>query len=156
MMYLTEQERYARQNEQDRQRELADELLLHGAYDVVVEPSTVKDLVLREVRDALREHLVGVYFSALHAAQEPFARELARVNAAFDDVWQAGVSHDEARRINRRIDRVVHQVAAEAEAIESARLRRLARAAERYALLRLEGRGKYVLLVQKGGKRANA
>ena len=146
MRHESDYDRADRVNEAYR-RYVADERAdLHGANDAPMRnPASVEWLARVTATSAVREHLIATHDAARDAALEPYADELARVNWAFYDARGAGVTLPAARETNRRIDAATLPVAAAAEAREDARLRRLGRVWERYALARL--RGKYMLTV---------
>lgn len=153
MRYEDEQAYFERQWECDQRAQREDLAALSGANDPAMrDPVSVVWLARVTATSAVREHLIATYDAARDAALEPYADELARVNWAFYDARGAGVTMAEARATNRRIDAATLPVAAAAEAREDARLRRLGRVWERYALARL--RGKYLLALEVRVKRA--
>lgn len=111
------------------------------------EPRTAEYLARLWSEACLRDHSARVYYAADDEARAPYIAELTRANWAFYDVRVTGVTAEEAREVNRRIDAISRPVAKAALAAEEARLRRLALAAEAYTLAHLCGRGKYVLTV---------
>ena len=153
MRYEDEQAYFERQWECDQRAQREDLAALSGANDPAMrDPVSVVWLARVTATSAVHEHLIATYDAARDAALEPYADELARVNWAFYDARAAGVTMAEARATNRRIDAATLPVAAAAEAREDARLRRLGRVWERYALARL--RGKYLLALEVRVKRA--
>lgn len=134
--------------EAEYRRELRDRAFLSGGGVMVDEPRALSDLVRLCVDDAVREHLYRVEDDALRAASKPYAQILLRANSAFEDALAAGMTHDQARRINRYIDSLIRPVAKAARQQEAARLQRLARALAQYTLARLSGHGRYVVLVR--------
>jgi len=146
MRYEDEQAYFERQWERNQRDQREDLAALSGANDAPLRnPASVEWLARVTATSAVREHLIATHDAARDAALEPYADELARVNWAFYDARGAGVTLASARATNRRIDAATLPVAAAAEAREDARLRRLGRVWERYALARL--RGKYMLTV---------
>jgi len=111
------------------------------------EPRTAEYMARLWSEACLRDHLGAVYYAADDEARAPYIAELTRANWAFFDVRVTGVTVEEARAVNRRVDAISRPVAKAALAAEEARLRRLARAAEAYTLAHLSGRGKYMMMV---------
>jgi len=152
-------ERQEAQWREDNRRADEDRADLSGAYDEDTNWPWAGGVVyaaraLAEM--AVGGHLAGVYERAYDAAREPYAAQLSRINWAFYDVAQAGVSMAEARRINRLIDAATRPPAEAARAHEDARLREIA--------LRTAGawldahssrpRGKYMLAAERVNGRA--
>lgn len=153
MRYEDEQAYFERQRERNQRDQREARAWASGAYDAPLRsPASVEWLARVTATSAVREHLIATHDAARDAALEPYADELARVNWAFYDARGAGVTLPAARETNRRIDAATLPVAAAAEAREDARLRRLGRVWERYALARL--RGKYMLALEVRVKRA--
>lgn len=150
----TYQMREAAQHEfSQRLERAAEQRFIRGAFDQdTVWTGGIVCAVTKIVRNELREHFAQFYAAQSAAAKEPYAALLARANLAFDDAQRAGITHAEARAVNRCVGLVIAPQVDAALRQEDDRLARIGRALEAYVLARLRGRGKYVVLVR--GKRA--